>query len=199
MNFGAADGACGKPEDWSHDPANCLAAAGYSALMVEGDQQPLGAAWRSLAQPGGSHSCSAASAGRTSPWCGWASCAVQSQVLGYLPLANVTQVVEQFVSDILPANSSPDLLKALAQKTNRNGGKVDVDNADCLFMEEVRMAFALGRALEALRATKPKIMHLELQPRAPPPLEYVQEYLPHQEIPSSCHVVKAVSRGLASC
>ena len=61
-------------------------------------------------------------------------------------------------------------------------------------MEEVWVSFGLGRALEALRATKPKIMHVELQPRdrafgqslrrfrqVPPPLEYVQEYLPHQE------------------
>ena len=66
-------------------------------------------------------------------------------------------------------------------------------------MEEVWVSFGLGRALEALRATKPKIMHLELQPRArafgqslrrfrqvPPPLEYVQEYLPHQETLNPC-------------
>ena len=30
VNFGAADGVCGIPEDWNFDPANCLAAEGLS-------------------------------------------------------------------------------------------------------------------------------------------------------------------------
>ena len=42
VNFGAADGVCGIPEDWNFDPANCLAAEGQSALLVEGDQKCLG-------------------------------------------------------------------------------------------------------------------------------------------------------------
>ncbi|CAE7930582.1 brap-2 [Symbiodinium necroappetens] len=39
VNFGAADGECGSEEDWNADPANCLTAEGYSAVLVEGDQK----------------------------------------------------------------------------------------------------------------------------------------------------------------
>eukprot|EP00913_Durusdinium_trenchii_P027625 g25907.t2 len=55
----------------------------------------------------------------------------------------------------MPSSSrSPDLLK------------VDVDHADCLFMQE------------ALRVLRPKVIHVEYMPQAPPPLEYVQHYQP---------------------
>ncbi|CAK0884238.1 unnamed protein product [Prorocentrum cordatum] len=55
----------------------------------------------------------------------------------------------------MPAgSSSPDLLK------------VDVDHSDCRFMEE------------ALRAVRPKLIHLEFMPLAPPPLDYAQRYQP---------------------
>lgn len=52
------------------------------------------------------------------------------------------------------ASSSPDLLK------------IDIDHADCLFMEE------------ALRVLRPKVIHFEIWPLVPPPLVYVQQYQP---------------------
>lgn len=129
VNFGAADGECGSEEDWNADPANCLTAAGYSAVLVEGDQKFFPELRRRFSQR-----------------------ANVSMVLQFLPLNNITHLLKDHLTTMETASPFPDLLK------------VDVDHADCLFMEE------------ALRVIQPKVIHVEYMPQAPPPLEYVQHY-----------------------
>jgi len=131
VNFGAADGECGADDDWNADPANCLAEAGWAAVLVEGDQKffPL------LRKRFGDRDDVAL-------------------MLGFMPLANVTNLLRERLESMPSASSSPDLLK------------VDVDHADCLFMQE------------ALKVIHPKLIHVEYMPQAPPPLDYVQHYQP---------------------
>eukprot|EP00928_Gymnodinium_smaydae_P061871 TRINITY_DN45847_c0_g1_i1.p1 TRINITY_DN45847_c0_g1~~TRINITY_DN45847_c0_g1_i1.p1 ORF type:complete len:576 (-),score=140.72 TRINITY_DN45847_c0_g1_i1:296-1786(-) len=75
-----------------------------------------------------------------------------SMALRFMPLSDVATTLRRLVETTPGASREPDLLK------------VDVDHADCLFMEE------------ALRAVQPKLVHLEYQPMVPPPLGYVQRY-----------------------
>lgn len=77
-----------------------------------------------------------------------------SLVLQFLPLHNVTHLLKDLLATMETSSAFPDLFK------------VDVDHADCLFMEE------------ALRVIQPKVIHVEYMPQAPPPLEYVQHYQP---------------------
>lgn len=75
-----------------------------------------------------------------------------SLMLDFMPLNNITSLLTERLQAMPTASSSPDLLK------------VDVDHADCLFMQE------------ALRVIHPKLVHIEYMPQAPPPLDYVQHY-----------------------
>ncbi|CAK9118277.1 unnamed protein product, partial [Durusdinium trenchii] len=118
VNFGAADGECGSEEDWNADPANCLTTAGYSALVVEGDQKFFPQLRRRFGHREDVH-----------------------LVLHFLPLSNITELLEHYLSTMPSSSRSPDLLKAL-------------------------------------RVLRPKVIHVEYMPQAPPPLEYVQHYQP---------------------
>eukprot|EP00927_Polykrikos_kofoidii_P021533 TRINITY_DN20338_c0_g1_i2.p1 TRINITY_DN20338_c0_g1~~TRINITY_DN20338_c0_g1_i2.p1 ORF type:complete len:636 (-),score=92.66 TRINITY_DN20338_c0_g1_i2:235-2142(-) len=131
VNFGAADGECGGPEDWNADPANCLTIAGYAALVIEGQRQ----FWPSLRKRYGN---------RTNV----------ALVLQFVPLDGVTTLLTEHLQKAEGAAESPDLLK------------IDVDHADCLFLEE------------ALRVIRPKLVHFEYAPQVPPPFAYVQHYQP---------------------
>eukprot|EP00931_Biecheleriopsis_adriatica_P074539 TRINITY_DN48578_c0_g1_i1.p1 TRINITY_DN48578_c0_g1~~TRINITY_DN48578_c0_g1_i1.p1 ORF type:complete len:586 (-),score=119.06 TRINITY_DN48578_c0_g1_i1:28-1785(-) len=129
VNFGAADGECGAEDDWNADPANCLTAAGYSAVVIEGDNK----FFAKLRDRFGNRD-------------------NVSMMLQFMPLNNVTNLLRERLRVMTTASSSPDLLK------------VDVDHADCLFMQE------------ALRVIHPKLIHVEYMPQAPPPLDYAQHY-----------------------
>jgi len=88
VNFGAADGECGSEEDWNADPANCLTAEGYSAVLVEGDHK----FFESLRNRYGNRS-------------------DVSMILQFMPLDNVTDMLVDQLSTMSTASPSPDLLK----------------------------------------------------------------------------------------
>lgn len=77
-----------------------------------------------------------------------------SLVTQFVPLENVTALLHWQLATLPVASTSPDLLK------------MDLDHADCIYLEE------------ALRIVHPKLVHLEYAPLVPPPLDYAQHYQP---------------------
>jgi len=76
-----------------------------------------------------------------------------SLVLQFVPLSEVKSLLRSQLSGFPPgASASPDLLK------------VDLDHADCLFLEK------------ALEVIDPKLVHVEFNPLIPPPMDYAQSY-----------------------
>eukprot|EP00929_Paragymnodinium_shiwhaense_P086381 TRINITY_DN46913_c0_g2_i1.p1 TRINITY_DN46913_c0_g2~~TRINITY_DN46913_c0_g2_i1.p1 ORF type:complete len:543 (-),score=117.88 TRINITY_DN46913_c0_g2_i1:540-2168(-) len=70
----------------------------------------------------------------------------------YLPLHDVHQLLSKSLAALQLKAESPDLLK------------IDIDHADCRYMEE------------ALAVARPKIIHFEYWPLVPPPIDYAQQY-----------------------
>eukprot|EP00392_Amoebophrya_sp_AT5.2_P001877 g1882.t1 len=178
LNFGAADGACGLAGDWNHDPANCLlrgeteidvkrkqedeVGSGVdsdvpytrSGMVIEGDPDRIPDLVTAFAK-------------HEKPL---------TRFLRPLKLEDVEAEVRKHVlkekewRGVSGSGSSTALTRRERLQTFLAESpvllKMDIDNADCTYMER------------ALRVVRPLVIFFEIWADIPPPFDYRENYRP---------------------
>lgn len=139
VNLGAREGACELPGELPYlpggepgDPANCLAAAGHRGIMVEGDQGQFASLQDLYGRRGDI-----------------------KLLLGWVDPSGAREAVVAALRELSLGSS------AGAEEDNVDLLKVDVDNCDCCFVEEL-----LAGGL------RPRLIHAEVHSLIAPPLAF---------------------------